>query len=78
MVDLETKAWDTKNPDLFLSIIHADMVWPSSISTRYGAIKEDHQDFSWKGRVCKIYTRLSTGEWKLIFQTGAFMAMSEM
>jgi len=28
MVDLETKGWNTKNPDLFLSIIHPDMAWP--------------------------------------------------
>jgi hypothetical protein len=26
-VDLETEGWNTKNPDLFLSIIHPDMVW---------------------------------------------------
>lgn len=25
MVDQEAKAWDAKNPDLFLSIIHPDM-----------------------------------------------------
>jgi hypothetical protein len=28
MVDLETTGWNTKNPDLFLSMIHPDMVWP--------------------------------------------------
>ena len=28
MVDLESKGWNTKNPDLFLSMIHPDMVWP--------------------------------------------------
>lgn len=28
LIDLETRGWDTKNPDLFLSIIHPDMVWP--------------------------------------------------
>jgi len=27
-VDLETEAWNTKNPDLFLSMVHPDMVWP--------------------------------------------------
>jgi hypothetical protein len=27
-VDYETKGWNTKNVDLFLSIIHPDMVWP--------------------------------------------------
>ena len=28
MVDLETTGWNTKNPDLFLSMIHPDMAWP--------------------------------------------------
>lgn len=28
MVDLETKGWDTKNPDLLLSMIDPDMAWP--------------------------------------------------
>lgn len=27
-VDYETKGWNAKNPDLFFSIIHPDMVWP--------------------------------------------------
>jgi ketosteroid isomerase-like protein len=27
LVDIETRGWDSKNPDLFLSIIHPDMVW---------------------------------------------------
>jgi ketosteroid isomerase-like protein len=33
LVDLETEGWDTKNPDLFLSIIHPDMVWAWPPST---------------------------------------------
>jgi hypothetical protein len=28
LVNYETKGWNSKNPDLFLSIIHPDMVWP--------------------------------------------------
>jgi hypothetical protein len=28
MVDRETRAWDTKNADLLLSVLHPDMVWP--------------------------------------------------
>jgi hypothetical protein len=28
LVDLETKGWNTKNPDLFLSMIPPGMVWP--------------------------------------------------
>ena len=130
LVDLETRGWNTKNPDLFLSIIHPDMVWPwppttdahdpvhwvfvlgrfdrerwrknwqdlfdrhdlvhnrrntvkIEVSSEGDAafavvdidtlwrLKETHEDFHWKGRVCKMYTRLSNGEWKFYFQTGA-------
>lgn len=28
MVDFETKGWNTKDPELFLSMIHPDMAWP--------------------------------------------------
>jgi ketosteroid isomerase-like protein len=129
LVDLETKGWDTKNPDLFLSIIHPDMVWPwpphpdahdpvewlfvlgrfererwrrnwqelfdthDLIHNRRHTVKIEisdekdaalavvdidtlwrhkvtKQDFHWKGRVCKVYTRMPDGEWKFYFQTG--------
>jgi ketosteroid isomerase-like protein len=130
LVDLETKGWNTKNPDLFLSIIHPDMVWPwpstadahnpdewvfvlgrfdrerwrknwqdifdshdlvhnqretvkIEVSREQDAAfavvdidtlwrhKETKEDFHWKGRVCKVYTKMPKGEWKFIFQTGA-------
>ena len=130
LVDLETEGWNTKNPDLFLSMIHPDMVWPwppttdahdpvqwvfvlgrfarerwrknwqdifdshdlvrnqrhtvkIEVSREQDAAfavvdidtlwrhKETKEDFHWKGRVCKIYTKMSAGEWKFIFQTGA-------
>jgi ketosteroid isomerase-like protein len=29
------------------------------------------ENFSWNGRVCKIYTQIPNGEWKIILQTGA-------
>ncbi len=28
LVDRETRAWDTQNVELLLSLIHPDMVWP--------------------------------------------------
>jgi ketosteroid isomerase-like protein len=130
LVDLETKGWNTKNPDLFLSIIHPDMAWPwpptadahdpvdwvfvlgrfdrerwrknwqdifdthELVHNRRETVKievskeEDaafavvdidthwrhkvtKKDFPWQGRVCKIYTKMKTGEWKMMFQTGA-------
>ena len=33
--------------------------------------KTTGEDFHWKGRVWKMYTKLSNGEWKFYFQTGA-------
>lgn len=130
LVDLETEGWNTKNPDLFLSMIHPDMVWPwpptsdahdpsqwifvlgrfdrqrwrrnwqdifdshelehnrrdtvkIEVSNEEDAAfavvdidtlwrhRETKEDLHWKGRVCKIYTKMSNGEWKFIFQTGA-------
>jgi hypothetical protein len=130
LVDLETKGWNTKNPDLFLSIIHPDMVWPwppaadahdpvhwvfvlgrfnrerwrknwQDLFDRHDLVhnrrdtvkievsgerdaafavvdidtlwrhKETKVEFLWKGRVCKMYTKMSSGEWRFIFQTGA-------
>ncbi len=130
MVDLETKGWDTKDPDPFLSMIHPDLAWPfpptadshdpidwvfvmgrfdkdrwrrnwHDLFDSYDLVhnhrdtvkieisKEQDAAFAvvdidtlwrhkitkeeshWKGRVCKIYTKLSTGEWKFYYQTGA-------
>jgi hypothetical protein len=130
LVDLETTGWNTKNPDLFLDMIHPDMVWPwpptsrdhdparwefvlghfdrerwrknwQDIFEHYDLVhnrrdtvkievsgqedaafavvdidtlwrhKDTKKDFRWKGRVCKIYTRMTGGDWKFIFQTGA-------
>lgn len=130
LVDLETESWNTKDPDIFLSIIHPDMVWPwppspdahdpvewvlvfgrfdrerwrekwqdlfdshDLIHNKRTTVKieiskeedaafavvdidtlwrhiETGKDFLWKGRVCKIYTKMPNGEWKFIFQTGA-------
>lgn len=130
LIDLETKGWDTKNPDLFLSMIHPDMAWPwpptsddhdpvkwvfvlgrfdrekwrrswqglfdshdlihnrretvkielsEELDAAFAVVdidtlwqhKKTGSDNHWKGRVCKIYTKMPAGEWKLIFQTGA-------
>jgi ketosteroid isomerase-like protein len=127
IVGRETRAWDTKDVDLLLTIFHPDMVWPWPPTSnahdpalwvmelgRYNAAKwrkgwqelfDTHElihnrrrivkvvvstegdgafavvdvdtlwrdaagkDFHWKGRACKIYTKLG-GEWKLIAHTG--------
>lgn len=130
LVDLETRGWNTQNPDLFLSIIHHDMVWPwpptdkahDPVDWVFGMGRFDYERWKhiwqdlfdsfdlvhnhrhtisikvspeqdgafavvdidtlwrhktslelshWKGRVCKVYTKLKSGEWKFYFQTGA-------
>jgi ketosteroid isomerase-like protein len=137
LIDLETKGWETKNPDLFLSIIHPDMAWPWPPTTdahdplhwvfvmgrfdrerwrrNWQELFDSHdlvhnkrntvkieisqegdaalavvdidtlwqhkitkKDSHWKGRVCKVYTRLATGEWKFYFQTGALNYESQL
>ena len=129
IVARETLAWDTRDPDLLLSLLHPDMVWPwppnpeahdpmgwTLVWGRFdrnrwrqgwqelfdshdlvhnrrsihrieisaegdGAFavvdvdtlwrrKADGAPNHWRGRACKIYTRLATGEWKMISQTG--------
>jgi len=127
IVHRETRAWDSKDVDLLLTIFHPDMVWPWPPSPaahdpalwvmelgRYDAERwrrgwqelfETHElihnkrqivkivlsrekdgafavvdvdtlwrdgsgrDFHWKGRACKIYTKVG-GAWKLIAHTG--------
>jgi hypothetical protein len=127
IVDRETRAWDTQNVDLLISVFHPDMVWPwpkSSAShdpmdwelalgkfnkdrwskgwqnlfdnyrlvhnfreikkiviSEYkdGAfavvdidtlwIDKDGNKNHWKGRVCKVYSKLGD-EWKMTMHTG--------
>jgi ketosteroid isomerase-like protein len=127
IVNRETRAWDTQNVDLLLTIFHPDMVWPWPKTPQshdpidwvleigrynYKRWKNDYLKLfnthrlaynkreikkieiskegdgafavvdidtlwidnngnknHWKGRVCKVYTRLEN-EWKLIMHTG--------
>jgi ketosteroid isomerase-like protein len=48
--------------DAAFAVVDIDTLWRH---------KTTRKDFHWQGRVCKIYTKLSTGEWKMMFQTGA-------
>ena len=127
MVDRETKAWDTQDVNLLISIFHPDMVWPwpkSSTShdpmeweltlgkfnkekwskgwqdlfdssklkhnireikkiviseDKDGAfavvdidtlwIRNNKTKIHWKGRVCKVYSKLES-DWKMTMHTG--------
>ena len=127
IVNRETKAWDTQDIDLLMSIFHPDMVWPwprtseshdpinwvleigrydyDRWSKGWQDLFDTHKlihnkreikkidiskegdgafavvdidtlwrdsngnDNHWKGRVCKVYTKMEDG-WKLIMHTG--------
>ncbi len=127
IVNRETKAWDTQDVELLMTIFHPDMVWPwprtskshdpmdwvleigkydydrwkrgwQELFDKYtlvhnmreikkieiskerdGAfavvdidtfwIDSNNNKSHWKGRVCKVYTKLKNG-WKLIMHTG--------
>ncbi|HOD14899.1 MAG TPA: nuclear transport factor 2 family protein [Spirochaetota bacterium] len=42
IVNRETRAWDTRDVDLFLSIFHPDMVWP------WPPANTDHDPVKWE------------------------------
>ncbi len=127
IVNRETRAWDTQDVELLLTIFHPDMVWPWPAHSKahdpvdwvlvqgrydYERWKRGWQELfnthtlahnkreikkivvsgqgdgafavvdidtlwvdtegkrnQWKGRVCKVYTRIGH-EWKLIMHTG--------
>jgi hypothetical protein len=130
IVNRETKAWDTQDVNLLISIFHPDMVWPWPRTThshdpmdwemalgkfdkqrwckgwqdlfdtcklvhnireikkiviskeKDGAFavvdidtlwidNHSHED-RWKGRVCKVYSKVST-EWKMTMHTGVLI-----
>ena len=128
IVDRETRAWNTQDVELLLTIFHPDMVWPWPEDEQshdpagwimelgkfdyerwkkgWQELFETHdliynnrklikikiskegdgafavvdvdtlwrnkttgKDFLWKGRACKVYTKMDD-EWKLIMHTG--------
>jgi ketosteroid isomerase-like protein len=127
IVNRETRAWDTKDVDLLISVFHSDMVWPwprtaqshdpmdwVMIMGRYDRERwqrdwqqlfdthtlihnrrqiqkieiSEHgdgafavvdidtlwrdangKDFLWKGRACKVYSRIGD-EWKMTMHAG--------
>ena len=129
LVHRETRAWDTQDVELLLSILHPDMVWPwpphpaahdpldwvlvwgrydrerwrrgwqqlfdthdlihnRRAIQRIAVAEEGDGGFAvvdidtlwerradrapqhWRGRACKLYTRLADGNWRMIAQTG--------
>lgn len=129
LVHRETRAWDTQDVQLLLSLLHPDMVWPWPPHPRahdplewvmvwgrydrerwrrgWQELFDTHElihnrrtlrrieisaegdggfavvdvdtlwrhrreggSQRWLGRACKLYTRLASGEWRMIAQTG--------
>ena len=63
IVNRETKAWNTQNTELLMSIFHKDMVWP------WPKTPQSHDPMEWvleKGRF--NYDRWKT-EWQKLFDT---------
>ncbi len=52
----------SKEQDAALAVVDIDTLWRR---------KDNAEGFHWKGRVCKIYTKMPSGEWKFYYQTGA-------
>jgi ketosteroid isomerase-like protein len=52
----------SKEEDAAFAVVDIDTHWRHKVTKK---------DFPWQGRVCKIYTKMKTGEWKMMFQTGA-------
>ena len=50
----------TDEGDGGFAVVDVDTLW------RDGEGRESH----WRGRACKVYTRMADGEWKLIAHTG--------
>jgi hypothetical protein len=58
LIDRETLGLQTKNPDLFLDMIHPDMVWPWPPTSR------DHDPVQWKF----VVGRFNKERWRQNFQ----------
>ena len=58
LIDRETLGLNTKNPDLFLDMIHPDMVWPWPPTPR------DHHPVRWKF----VVGRFNKERWRQYFQ----------
>lgn len=57
IVNRETRAWDTQNVELFLSIFHEDMVWPWPVKNT------DHDPIHWE----LFLGRFDYNRWKNIY-----------
>lgn len=61
IVDRETKAWDTQNVDLLISIFHPDMVWP------FPKTSLSHDPMEWELVLGRFNKEKWSREWKTLF-----------
>jgi ketosteroid isomerase-like protein len=58
IVDRETRAWDTQDVDLLLSIFHPDMVWP------WPPTNADHDPMTW----AMVLGKFDRARWAAFYQ----------
>ena len=58
LINLETKAWDTQDVELLLSIFHCEMVWP------WPASNQDHDPIDW----VFVLGKFNYDRWKNFYQ----------
>jgi ketosteroid isomerase-like protein len=63
IVNRETKAWDTQDVDLLISIFHEDMVWPWPKTTK------SHDPIDWELVMGKFNKQRWMKSWQTLFDT---------
>lgn len=58
IVNRETRAWDTKDVDLLITVFHPDMVWP------WPSCSQAHDPVDW----VMVLGRFDAGRWKKVWQ----------
>jgi ketosteroid isomerase-like protein len=71
IVNRETRAWDTKDIKLLMTIFHTEEGDGAFAVVDVDTLWRDAEgnDSHWKGRACKVYTKVGR-EWKMIMHTG--------
>jgi len=63
MVDRETRAWDTQNVDLLLTLFHPDMVWP------WPRTPQSHDPVDWVMGMGRYNEQRWRDSWQDLFDT---------
>jgi ketosteroid isomerase-like protein len=63
IVNRETKAWDTQNVDMLISIFHPDMVWP------WPKTPKSHDPMDWELLMGKFNKEKWGKSWQTLFDT---------